>query len=127
MLKIFKSIIFLLIIIALVGFGLYKNQNNRYASLVIKTAQPILSFAQSKLPNNLSFSFSQVKFDQDQIQSDWSDLSENAQSSLNETKKVLGTAIEVDEQNKDKSPQDRAFAVGQYLYCKQVVESWENR
>ncbi|MFH2118237.1 MAG: hypothetical protein ABII10_00650 [Candidatus Paceibacterota bacterium] len=50
-------------------------------------------------------------------------LSSRAQEIGNQAKNVLGSSIQVDEDSP--SIQEKAINYGQYLYCKQVVESYE--
>ncbi|HCR80976.1 MAG: hypothetical protein UX28_C0001G0042 [Candidatus Pacebacteria bacterium GW2011_GWA1_46_10] len=52
-------------------------------------------------------------------------LAEKAKELGTETKKVLGESVQVDES--EPSFQQKAVEYGQYLYCKQVVESYERK
>lgn len=52
-------------------------------------------------------------------------ISSRGQDVASHTQQVLGTSVEVNEN--DTSIQNRAFEYGRYLYCQQVVEEYEGR
>ncbi len=58
------------------------------------------------------------------MQGELKTLTERGKVAVEEAQKVLGKAIEVDE-NSDKAAHEKALEYGKYVYCKQVVEDWE--
>ncbi|MBD3279262.1 MAG: hypothetical protein GF390_00960 [Candidatus Pacebacteria bacterium] len=53
-------------------------------------------------------------------------LSDRAQEVNQHLQQVLGTSVQVNEQENEALHQ-RAFEYGRYLYCKQVVKEWEEQ
>ncbi len=54
-------------------------------------------------------------------------LSSRAQDVAAHSQKVLGDSIQVNDQEKEKNLGEKAIDYGKYLYCKQVVDSYEQR
>ena len=54
-------------------------------------------------------------------------LSSRAQDVAAHSQKVLGESIQVNDQEKEKNLGEKAIDYGKYLYCKQVVDSYEQR
>lgn len=69
----------------------------------------------------------QQSLDQELLASRAAELSERGSQVLETTSDVLENAVAVDESQPDGSLTDRAITYGRYLYCKQVVEDWEQR
>lgn len=60
------------------------------------------------------------------LQNQTQTLSERAKETGSHVQQVLGSSVQVNEQEKQPIHQ-RAFDYGRYIYCKAVVEEWENK
>lgn len=56
-------------------------------------------------------------------------LSQRAQNVATQSQQVLGTTIKVNEENSsdNKPAHEKAFEYGRYIYCKQVVDDYEQQ
>ncbi len=52
-------------------------------------------------------------------------LSDRAKETSGHMQNVLGDTVEVDEQKQNKPLHEKTMEYARYLYCKQVVEDWE--
>lgn len=110
--KIIRSILLLLIITgALVG-GVYYAHDNGFVS--------------PKLLNGTPYQTSQWVTDQvDSFLEKQSPTISHIQDVSLESGNVLGDFIQVNEKDQDKRTHEKALEYAQYMYCKQVVEAWE--
>ncbi|OGJ37510.1 MAG: hypothetical protein A2383_00605 [Candidatus Pacebacteria bacterium RIFOXYB1_FULL_39_46] len=84
----------------------------------------IYFFKNNSLANNPSLPI-EIDALQGNISQQFAIMSSRAQEIGTQAKNVLGTSIQVDESSP--SIQQKAIDYGQYLYCKQVVDSYEAR
>ncbi len=103
-----KKLILSLITIGVAGGGYVYVQSND-----ISLAEEVGKISQEKIKETQETTKKQV-----------GDLSAKAKEVGEQTKKILGESVKVDEENSS-SLQDRAIEYGQYLYCKQVVNNYE--
>lgn len=52
-------------------------------------------------------------------------LTDRAKETGEHVQQILGDKVEVDEEQKKKSMHEKTIEYARYLYCKQVVEDWE--
>lgn len=123
----------IVVVVVLVGAGLavwHRVAPEQFAS----TLQPVsaqlekLGFAKTSESLGASLSSSATSISEKKetvaIQEELKTLTERGKVAVEEAQKVLGKAIEVDE-NSDKAAHEKALEYGKYVYCKQVVEEWE--
>lgn len=124
-----KRLLFLILIIVILATGIYwASQNNYLQNASLNKVADF--FTNNKILKKLPFN----KQDEDNnwqkigsdIQNQTKILSERAKETSSHVQQILGTNIEVNEQEKQPIHQ-KTFDYGRYLYCKAVVEEWEEK
>ena len=125
------KILLMLTILSTVGLAIWRHQSPQQFSE--KTA-PVLAYLEkvglNKKSADVSSSLSSTantlaeQPHAEAIQDELQALTDRGKTAVSEAQKVLGKAIEVDE-NSDKAAHEKALEYGTYLYCKQVVDAWE--
>lgn len=83
----------------------------------------------SKVKQTLSQKITQLAPLSDEASDQLEILSERAQNVASQSQQVLGETIKVNEADSgnDKPAHEKAFEYGRYIYCKQVVEDYEEK
>lgn len=118
MFKILKRILILVVILLLTLLGVYFT-DRKYRFLPMQQREVLDKLVDSSLgikPQNIQELVSGSEVELSTLKDRGAELSEHSQ-------KVLGAAIEPAE---DQKPlHDRAFEYGRYIYCKEVVKTYE--
>lgn len=122
-----KRLLFFILIIVILATGIYwASQNNYLQNASLNKIAKF--FTDNKILEKMPWTKNQENSQWQKISSDIQDqskiLSERAKKTSSHVRQVLGTNIEVNKQKKQPVHQ-KAFDYGRYLYCKAVVEEWE--
>ncbi len=122
-----KRLLFFILVLVVIATGVYwASQNGHLQNASLDKIAKF--FANNKILEKIPWTKDQESSQWQKISSDIQDqskiLSERAKETSSHVQQVLGTNIEVNEQEKQPVHQ-KAFDYGRYLYCKAVVEEWE--
>lgn len=119
--KLIKPLVLFSILIGFLLLGLFLQNKSR--ALGSKFQQF------SKIKQTLTEKATQLAPISDEANSQLEILSQRAQNVASQSQQVLGETIKVNEgdSNNDKPTHEKAFEYGRYIYCKQVVEDYEEK
>jgi len=108
--RIVKATLVLVFMLTIAGAGLYTGINRGWLK-----REMLDQLDMSRYRGQISSAQSQANI-----------LADRSQGVSSQAQQVLGTYIEINESDKNSSPQEKAFEYARYLYCQQVTEEWEN-
>ena len=103
------KIISTIVVIALILYGIYFAGSQGWLN---NTPLKDLNYEQFNL-------LRQENLDQTKV------LSDRAKETSEHVQQILGEQVEVDQTTKEKALHEKTIEYARYLYCKQVVESWD--